>query len=159
MAVDQLRIIAALSRHIPDLLTRDANMTSIAIVRSGGVGAAGKGKSKAGAPIHWGAARPGQSALIFELILRVLHLTQNRDQEKGKEKESAKGRKSATPGLQSSLSSEHAQYHQFFHDLENKLAVLLVAKESEHGLIPFSQRMLLCELLYRIRLYTESWHT
>lgn len=136
VVVDQLRILAALETHIPDILTRDADMTAIVLL-SGGGGVLGKGKGKEDAPPRWVTARAGQSAIMFELIFKLDALTQNK-------------------GISSSNMSPTDT--QFFHDLENKLAVLISAKEPA-SLLPFSQRILLSELLLRIRLYTKSWHS
>jgi hypothetical protein len=135
VVVDQLRIFVALTSHLPDLLTREADMTAIALVSSGG-GVLGKGKVKENTPPQWAAARPGQLAIILELILRIEQLT--------KEKSSAPTK--IVPAV-----------YQFFNDLEDRLAVLISAKE-QTLLLPMSQRILFCELLYRIRIYTESNH-
>ncbi len=43
----------------------------------------------------------------------------------------------------------------FFIELENKMAVLLNAKE-QTNLVPFSQRILLCHLFLKMRQYTSS---
>ncbi|KAF8312677.1 hypothetical protein DL93DRAFT_1297134 [Clavulina sp. PMI_390] len=133
--VDQLRILAALGHHMPDLLTRDADMTAIALLRSGG-GASAKGKAREDAPPSWMIARAGQSILMLELIYKLDTLIDKKGKSSGKSS-SAEG--------------------PFFHDLENKIAVLVSAREPA-TLFPFSQRILLNELLYRIRIYTESWH-
>lgn len=134
VVVDQLRIFVALTRHMPDLLTHDADMTAVALVSSGR-NVEGSGKEKDNAAPQWTAARPGQLAIILELIFRLEQLM--------------KQRSSSTEILPSE--------HQFFNDLEDRLAVLISTKEQTH-LFPMSQRILLSELLYRIRAYTESGH-
>lgn len=136
VVVDQLRILAALGAHIPDILTRDADMTAIVLL-SGGGGVLGKGKGKEDAPPRWITARAGQSAIMFELIFKLDTLT--------------KSKGTSSPNVSSTDI-------QFFRELENKLAVLISAKEPA-SLLPFSQRILLSELLLRIRLYTKSWHS
>lgn len=134
VVVDQLRIVVALTRHMPDLLTREADMTAIALVGSGRA-ILDKGKTKENASAQWAAARPGQLAIILELVLRIEELMKER----------------------SSSIKTLPSVSQFFNDLEDRLAVLISTKEQTH-LLPMSQRILFSELLYRIRAYTESGH-
>jgi hypothetical protein len=64
--VTQLCVIAAISRFIPDMWTRDLDMTMTILMMD--IGGQGKGKSTNVTNPIWGNARLGQSAVILEVI-------------------------------------------------------------------------------------------
>ncbi|KAF9506487.1 hypothetical protein BS47DRAFT_1489338 [Hydnum rufescens UP504] len=134
--VEYLCVLAALTRHIPDLLIQNAEMVSIALM--GGVGAKiGKAKEKEGSSPTWGRARIGQCVIMVELLFKLDQLVREK------------------PNSLANPASSHASALHFFNDLETKLSILISARE-QTSLIPYSQRILLVTLFRRIRLFTTS---
>ncbi|KAF8341261.1 uncharacterized protein EI90DRAFT_1709729 [Cantharellus anzutake] len=132
--VAQIRILVALSDHIPDLFVRNAEMMTVALLSNVGA-TVGKGKARAG-NTQWGKARIGQCVLMTELLTKLHTLTPK------------------VPNLEASV-FDVPPSDDFFVQLENKIAVLLNAKE-QTSMIPFSQRILLCQLFLKIRSYSPS---
>lgn len=66
----QLTVLVALSRHMPDFWTRDAEMMAVAIM-SDPSRSFGKGKEREGTLPVWGEARVGQSIILLEVISRI----------------------------------------------------------------------------------------
>jgi hypothetical protein len=60
-----LAVLTIISRFLPNFLTRDAEMLSVALMSEGTT------NKPSGAKPTWGKARLGQSALLVELISRV----------------------------------------------------------------------------------------
>ncbi|GJE94860.1 hypothetical protein PsYK624_110360 [Phanerochaete sordida] len=126
--VNQLCILNALSKFVPDILTRDAEMIAVALV-SDTATMSQSTTTDGGKP--WGVPRIGQTALLIELVERLRQVPLMRDM------------------------AYTAAHIKFASALEVRLGVAIEAKERNVN-IPLSQRLLFCALFREIRLLTRT---
>ncbi|KAJ7196554.1 hypothetical protein GGX14DRAFT_473423 [Mycena pura] len=131
--LNHLSAITAVARFLPDYWTRNAEMTSVALMSGGSTKATVQSPD---ALPTWGTARLGQSVLLLELIGRIQAVR------RGKEG-------SSTPD------NMYVDIIKFVHALETRLSVLIDVKERT-SLVPLSQRMLFMMLFREIRLLIKS---
>ncbi|THH18726.1 hypothetical protein EW146_g2314 [Bondarzewia mesenterica] len=150
--INQLRIIAVLTRFLPNFWIRDVEMLLVALMSdSKPAKQASQGRE---GPV-WGKIRIGQLVILTELIAYVQAISRGRD--------SSPVRTIETICMHMQYSS--VPYHiqdqafaaqtGFFFALDHQIGVLIEAKERTI-LVPEAQRIVLCVLLFEIRLLLRS---
>ncbi|KAI0087407.1 hypothetical protein BDY19DRAFT_893157 [Irpex rosettiformis] len=125
--IQQLKILNAISRLIPDFWTRDADMMSIALTSIVTVP-----KASSTSDIRASnKARIGQLALILEVLERIRLAGSSKDL------------------------SEMTAINKFATCLEARLGMIIESRERTTPIVP-SQRLLLCSLFRQIRLLSRS---
>ncbi|KZT61439.1 hypothetical protein CALCODRAFT_10756 [Calocera cornea HHB12733] len=131
----QLATLTAVARLTPRFWITNAEMVAVAILGDVGSGL-GKGKGKEGSGLKWGRTRPGQCVVTLELIYELRRICGDIPGVKGEDR----------------ISADLAR---FAAELENRIAILIDAKEQAVAL-PFSQRILLATVLLYLRRMTRS---
>ncbi|KAG8919843.1 hypothetical protein FRC01_001070 [Tulasnella sp. 417] len=134
--VTHLRVLGALSKHLPSFWTANDEMVAVALMSDPGKSFL-KGKGKDELVPSWGKPRLGQCVVILELIAHVQKLISE------KKDPTAPYENSKEPVVR------------FMGALEARLAIMMDAREAA-SLLPVSHRVLLTWLLSEMRLFTRS---
>ncbi|KDQ32084.1 hypothetical protein PLEOSDRAFT_1035031 [Pleurotus ostreatus PC15] len=132
VVLNHLRVLTAISKFLPDLWMRDAEMVAVALLSDPGA----KANNGTTATPAWGVPRLGQSVILMEIISSL---------------QTVRHRKEGAP------SADHALVDavKFALSLEARLAAGLDVKE-QTLLVPAFHRSLYCVLFREIRLLTKS---
>ncbi|KAG8953844.1 hypothetical protein FRC04_001474 [Tulasnella sp. 424] len=134
--VTHLRVLSAVSNHLPSFWTANDEMIAVALMSDPGNSFL-KGKGKENPGPSWGKPRLGQCIVILELIAHLQKLTSE------KKDPTAPYENSKEPVVR------------FMGALEARLAIMMDAREAA-SLFPVSHRILLTWLLFEMRLFTRS---
>ncbi|KAL4263814.1 Protein UNC80 C-terminal domain-containing protein [Pleurotus pulmonarius] len=130
VVLNHLRVLTAISKFLPDLWMRDAEMVAVALLSDPGT------KGSNGTAPTWGIPRLGQSVILMEIISSL---------------QTVRHRKEGAPSADQAL----VDAVKFAMSLEARLAAGLDVKE-ETLWVPAFHRSLYCVLFREIRLLTKS---
>ncbi|KIP07274.1 hypothetical protein PHLGIDRAFT_105851 [Phlebiopsis gigantea 11061_1 CR5-6] len=145
--VNQLCILNALSKLVPDIFTRDPDMMAIALVNDTTTMSMSAATSSDGARA-WGTPRIGQVALLVELVDRFQHAHDAKDL-------AMVSTSRHRMNCRSHYAYQTSAYVKFATTLEHRLGIAIEAKEKITN-IPLSHRLFFSALFREIRLLIRS---